>query len=58
MIPTRGNTATNVITCYGGPNDAARYVGGGINCLEGSGFLHPIEAHRPRTIQFAAKLVF
>jgi len=56
--PNRGNTASNVINCYGGPQDAAGYVGGGVNCLEGSGFLHPVEAHRPRTIQFGAKLVF
>jgi Carboxypeptidase regulatory-like domain len=56
--PNRGNTASNVITCYGGPKDAAGYVGDGINCLEGSGFLHPVDAHRPRTIQFGAKLIF
>ena len=56
--PNRGNTASNVINCYGGPDNAAGYVGGGINCLEGSGFLHPVDAHRPRTIQFGAKLVF
>lgn len=56
--PNRGNTASNVITCYGGPHDSAGYVGNGINCLEGSGFLHPVDAHRPRTIQFGAKLIF
>ncbi len=56
--PNRGNTASNVINCYGGPHDAAGFVGSGVNCLEGSGFLHPVEAHRPRTIQFGAKLIF
>jgi hypothetical protein len=56
--PNPLNTASNEINCYGGPNNAAGYVGGGINCLEGSGFLHPVDAHRPRTIQFGAKLIF
>jgi hypothetical protein len=56
--PNRGNTSSNVITCYGGPHNAAGFVGNGVNCLEGSGFLHPIDAHRPRTIQFGAKLTF
>jgi hypothetical protein len=56
--PNRGNTASNEINCFGGPLNTAGYVGGGINCLEGSGFLHPVDAHRPRTIQFGAKLVF
>jgi hypothetical protein len=56
--PNRGATSSNVITCYGGPQNAAGFVGDGVNCLEGSGFLHPIDAHRPRTIQFGAKLIF
>jgi hypothetical protein len=56
--PNRGNTASNVITCYGGPRDAAGYVGNGISCLNGIGFLHPIDAHRARTLQFGAKLIF
>lgn len=56
--PNRGNTASNVISCYGGPDDDAGFVGGGVNCLVGNGFLHPVDAHRPRTIQFGAKLIF
>ena len=56
--PDRGNTGSNVISCYGGPDDAAGYVGGGVNCLTGSAFLHPVDAHRPRTIQFGAKFIF
>jgi hypothetical protein len=27
-------------------------------CLSGSSFLHPIDAHRPRTLQFGLKLSF
>jgi hypothetical protein len=56
--PDRGNTGSNVISCYGGPGDSAGFVGSGANCLTGSAFLHPIDAHRPRTIQFGAKLIF
>lgn len=56
--PDRGNNANNVISCYGGPNDVAGYVGGDTNCLEGNAFLRPIDAHRPRTIQFGLKMVF
>ncbi len=54
----RGNTGTNTINCYGGPNDTAGFAGGGVNCLLGNAFLHPIDAHRPRTIQFGVKLFF
>jgi hypothetical protein len=56
--PDRGNTGSNVISCYGGPLDEAGYVGGGVDCLTGSAFLHPVDAHRPRTIQFGAKFIF
>jgi hypothetical protein len=57
--PTLGFQAQNEVSCYGG--DAAYYsaVGGdGQDCLTGSSFLHPVDAHRPRTIQVALKLVF
>jgi hypothetical protein len=57
--PNRGNTGANTISCYGGP--LARYSaagGDGVDCLTGSSFLHPISAHRPRTIQFGLKLAF
>lgn len=58
--PDRGNTGTNVINCYGGSKFSAGFVdpNGGTNCLLGSSFLHPVDAHRPRTIQFGAKLIF
>jgi hypothetical protein len=57
--PALGNQAQNEVSCYGGY--AAYYSaagGGGTNCLTGSSFLHPVDAHRPRTIQFALKLLF
>jgi len=52
--PDKGNQANNTISCYGGANDSA----GDPSCLTGSSFLHPIEAHRPRTMQFGLKLAF
>lgn len=56
--PDRGNQANNVISCYGGPDNVAGYVGGGTDCLVGNAFLRPIDAHRPRTIQFGLKILF
>jgi hypothetical protein len=52
--PDRGNQANNTISCYGGLNNSA----GDPSCLTASSFLHPIEAHRPRTMQFGLKLAF
>jgi hypothetical protein len=52
--PDRGNQANNTISCYGGVNNSA----GDPSCLSGSSFLHPIEAHRPRTVQFGLKFGF
>jgi hypothetical protein len=57
--PTLGNQAQNEVSCYG--SDVAYYSaagGGGTDCLTGKSFLHPVDAHRPRTIQFALKLMF
>lgn len=57
--PTLGNQAQNEVSCYGG--NAAYYSaagGDGTDCLTGSSFLHPVDAHRPRTVQFALKLIF
>jgi len=52
--PTRpGNPGNNVITCYGGPNNSA----GDPSCA-GTPFLHPIDAHSPRTLQLGAKFLF
>jgi hypothetical protein len=54
-----GNEANNTINCYGGASVGYSAAGGGgVNCLTGSAFLHPIDAHRPRTMQFGFKLAF
>jgi hypothetical protein len=55
--PDRGNV-NNTVSCYGGPNYTAGFIGGGTNCLVGSSFLHPVDAHRPRTIQLGLKFQF
>jgi hypothetical protein len=47
--PIRGNTAANTVNCY---DTVAPYSAA---CSSSSGFLRPIEAHRPRTIQFGLK---
>lgn len=52
--PDRGNQAQNTISCYGGLDNSA----GDPSCLSGNSFLHPIEAHRSRTMQFGLKLAF
>lgn len=54
-----GNSGNNVIGCYGGA--AVNYSaagGGGVDCLTGSSFLHPVDAHDPRIFQFGLKLDF
>jgi hypothetical protein len=57
--PNLGNTGSNVISCYGGPNYTAGYAApSGSDCLTGSSFLHPVDAHRARTLQLALKLSF
>ena len=53
-----GGTGNNVISCYAGPLYSAGFGGAGANCLAGASFLHPINAHRPRTIQFGLKWAF
>jgi hypothetical protein len=55
----RGNTGRNTISCYGGSNySAGAYFPGGDDCLTGNSFLHPVDAHRARTMQFALKYSF
>ena len=49
-----GNAGNNVITCYEGTNNSA----GAPACLTGNSFLHPVDAHRPRTMQLGAKFFF
>jgi hypothetical protein len=57
--PVLGTQPQNTVSCYGGPVSYYSSGGGdGIDCLTGSSFLHPVDAHRPRTIQFALKLSF
>ena len=57
--PDLGNTGSNTISCYGGANySAGAYFPGGSDCLTGNSFLHPVDAHRPRTMQLALKYNF
>jgi hypothetical protein len=54
-----GNTGNNVIGCYGAAS--ANYSaggGGGVDCLTGNSFLHPVDAHDPRILQFGLKFAF
>ena len=53
-----GGTGNNVISCYAGPASSAGYMGSGADCVTGASFLHPLDAHRPRTMQFALKFAF
>ena len=54
-----GNTGNNIIGCYGGPGANYSAAGGdGTNCLAGNSFLHPVDAHDPRILQFGLKLSF
>ena len=57
--PTLGNQAQNTVSCYGGASAYYSAAGGdGSDCLTGSSFLHPVDAHRPRTLQLALKFSF
>jgi hypothetical protein len=57
--PDLGNTGSNTINCYGGADySAGAYFPGGTDCLTGNSFLHPVDAHRPRTLQLALKYTF
>ena len=49
-----GNPGNNVIDCYSDSTGTAGEPG----CLATSAFLHPIDAHRPRTMQFGFKFMF
>jgi hypothetical protein len=53
-----GRSGNNVISCYAGPLYSAGFIAPGSDCVTGASFLHPIDAHRPRTIQFGVKLSF
>ena len=53
-----GSSGNNVVSCYGGPAYSAGFQGSGVDCVSGASFLHPVDAHRPRTIQFGVKWSF
>ena len=51
-----GNTGNNVINCYG--DITTLYSAGASGCLNGNSFLHPVDAHDPRILQFGLKMAF
>jgi hypothetical protein len=53
-----GSIGNNIISCYAGPLYSAGFAGSGGNCVTGASFLHPLDAHRSRTLQFGLKLGF
>jgi hypothetical protein len=54
-----GNTGNNVVGCYGtASEDYSAAGGGGVDCLDGNSFLHPVDAHDPRILQFGLKFTF
>ncbi len=54
-----GSSGNNVVSCYAGPDYSAGFAaGGGADCITGASFLHPLNAHRPRTVQFGLKWGF
>ncbi|MFZ0815279.1 MAG: TonB-dependent receptor [Candidatus Sulfotelmatobacter sp.] len=53
-----GSSGNNVVSCYAGPLYSAGFAGSGANCVTGASFLHPLDAHRPRTLQFGLKWAF
>ena len=57
-VDNPGSTGNNVVSCYAGPIYSAGFKGSGGDCVTGASFLHPLDAHRPRTIQLGLKLGF
>jgi hypothetical protein len=54
-----GSSGNNVVSCYAGPDYSAGFQSkGGPDCVTGASFLHPLNAHRPRTLQFGLKVSF
>jgi hypothetical protein len=51
-----GNTGNNIVNCYG--NITTGYSAGASSCVAGNSFLHPVDAHDPRIVQFGLKLAF
>ena len=58
--PALGNQANNTAACYASTADFGYSAAGGgdTDCLTGSAFLHPVNSHRPRTLQLALKYAF
>jgi hypothetical protein len=54
--PAKGNTSSNTVSCYG--DESTGFSAGAPTCRPGNGFLHPVAAHRPRTLQLALKFGF
>jgi hypothetical protein len=57
-VDNPGSTGNNVVSCYAGPLYSAGFKGSGADCVTGASFLHPLDAHRPRTLQLGLKLGF
>ena len=54
-----GSSGNNIVSCYAGSDYSAGFKGsGGADCVTGASFLHPLNAHRPRTMQIGIKLSF
>jgi hypothetical protein len=53
-----GSSGNNVVSCYAGPVYSAGFLGSGADCITGASFLRPLDAHRPRTMQFGLKWSF
>lgn len=51
-----GNPGNNVANCYG--DISTGYSAGAASCLVGNSFLHPVDAHDPRILQFGLKGTF
>jgi hypothetical protein len=49
-----GNTGNNIVNCYGSTSEQV-YSAGASKCLAGNSFLHPVDAHDPRILQFGLK---
>ena len=55
-----GNTGNNIVNCYGDVTTgySAGATTGTTNCVAGNSFLHPVDAHDPRILQFGLKMAF
>ena len=53
-----GNPGNNIITCYATEANQPANWAGDSSCVEKSSFLHPVDAHRSRTLQLGVKFFF